>query len=104
MDWLEPWSPVTDPVTCQALEQQLRREIGATHRLAGCSVHLVARRRDTDDALFRLGDGRIAEVHLTWRTDRGADPHSPTTVIYGSLEAWARASMAPLHAEFARGT
>jgi hypothetical protein len=58
---------------------------------------LIARRDDTDDALFLLEDGRVAEVHMTWRKSAEPDPRWPATAIFASLEDWARERMAPLH-------
>src|SRR5262245_18239542 len=98
-EWLSPWYPVASPDICAGLEAQLRREISSRHVLHGQSVHLIARRDDTDDALFALADGRVAEVHLTWKNGREEDPRWPATGIYPSLDQWARESMAPLHEE-----
>jgi hypothetical protein len=80
-----------------ALERQLRREICKRHVLHGESVRLIARRADTDDALFALTGGRVAEVHLTWRQGTEPDPRWPGASIFPSLRHWARDSMVPLH-------
>jgi hypothetical protein len=98
-EWLEPWYPVSDPSICAGLENQLRLEISDRHVLAGERARLIGRRSDTDDALFELQDGRIAEVHMTWRTSTEPDPRWPATAIFGSLEEWRRNSMIPLHEE-----
>ena len=98
-EWLEPWYHVDDPTICGGLEQQLQREISARHVLSGERACLLARRADTDDALFELSNGRVAEVHLTWRQSTEPDPRWPATAIFGSLEEWARESMVPLHQE-----
>jgi hypothetical protein len=95
--WLAPWYAVTDNATCAGLEEQLRREIAPTHVLSGQTVRLIARRADTDDALFALSDGRVAEVHLTWRGSTETDPRWPATALYASLADWMREEMAPLH-------
>lgn len=57
---------------------------------------------DTDDALFALDDGRVAEVHLTWRQGTEPDPRWPFTALFPSLEDWMRLAMVPLHRELAR--
>jgi hypothetical protein len=101
--WLEPWYPVDEfgaeraVEMAAALEKQLRREICERHVLHGESVRLIARRADTDDALFALTGGRVAEVHLTWRRGTEPDPRWPDTRIFASLDQWVRESMAPLH-------
>lgn len=98
-EWLDPWYPVTDATICDALERQLRAEISSRHVLFRERVRLVARRSDTDDALFALSGSRVAEVHLTWSRQVEADPRWPMTVLFGSMEEWRRASMMPLHDE-----
>lgn len=103
VEWLEPWYPVGEfgaerGVEMAALmERQLRREICDRHVLHGVAVRLIARRADTDDVLFALDGGRLAEVHLTWRRGTEPDPRWPQTAIFGSLEDWRRESMIPLH-------
>ena len=101
--WLEPWYPVDEfgpekaVEMAAALEKQFRREICCSHVLHGESVSLIARRADTDDVLFALAGGRVAEVHLTWRRGTEPDPRWPDTRIFASLEEWRRESMVPLH-------
>lgn len=97
--WLSPWYAVDDSDIRAGLEAQLRREICSSHVLHGESVRLIARRDDTDDALFALAGGRVAEVHLTWKNGTEDDPRWPATGIFASLEMWARDSMVPLHEE-----
>ncbi|HEX2842622.1 hypothetical protein [Hyphomicrobium sp.] len=96
-DWLDPWYPIDDATTQTALEAQLRREISSGHVLYGETAQLIARRSDTDDALFQLEGARVAEVHLTWRKSPEPDPRWPATAIFSSLDEWARDAMAPLH-------
>ena len=102
--WLAPWYPIEDEDIAAALVRQLTVELSAQHALHGESVRLLARRGDTDDALFALNGGRVAEVHMTWRKSADTDPRWPATAIFASLDDWARESMVPLHAELsARG-
>jgi hypothetical protein len=91
--WLAPWYAVDASDT---LEAQLRREISDRHVLYDVPVTLIARREDTDDALFQLPDGRVAEVHLTWRQSVETDPRWPATTLYASLDRWRAESMIPL--------
>jgi hypothetical protein len=102
MEWLPPWYAVDEASVGQGLEGQLRMEISDRHILAGEAVRLIARRADTDDALFALEGRRVAEVHLTWKNGTEEDPRWPVTAIFASLEEWARDSMAPLHDELSR--
>ncbi len=104
--WLDPWYSVDDGDISAGLERQLAVEASPRHVLYGVKVRLIARRADTDDALFALADGRVAEVHLTWRTSAEPDPRWPATAIFTSLETWAAESMRPLYEELSqlRGT
>jgi hypothetical protein len=47
---------------------------------------LIDRKDHSVDALFVLTDGRVAEVHLTWRADN--HPEWPSTRLFASLDAW----------------
>jgi hypothetical protein len=98
-EWLDPWYGI-DAGKGVALERELSHEISPRHILSGEPVQLIARRRDADDALFALTDGRVAEVHLTWKNQMESDPRWPATSIYASREAWARENMRPLHREW----
>lgn len=97
--WLSPWYPVEDAATRAGLESQLRLEVSRGHVLHGAKVELIARRSDTDDALFAFGDGRIAEVHMTWSKRPEQDTRWPVTAIFASIEEWVGESMVPLHRE-----
>ncbi|WP_144083524.1 hypothetical protein [Hyphomicrobium nitrativorans] len=97
--WLDPWYPIVDEVVRHGVERQLMLEIPQSHILARESVRLIARRGDTDDALFALTEGRVAEVHMTWRRSPETEPHWPATAIFSSLAEWAAESMIPLHHE-----
>lgn len=102
-EWLEPWYPVTEFGAAKAqamgvaLEGELHKELCPVHILYGKRVCLIARRADTDDALFALDDGRVAEVHLTWRGSVEPDRRWPSTTIFASMEEWRARSMRPLH-------
>jgi hypothetical protein len=85
--WPEPWQPVADRERL-LLEQELQRELGDGHRLAGLSLKIVARRDDRDDVLVVIDSGVVAEVHLTWSGRREADPRWPTARIFGSMDEW----------------
>ena len=98
IEWLSPWCEA-DQSERDGLAAQLAKEIAVGHALDGERVILIARRTDTDDALFQLQDGRVAEVHMTWRQTRETDPLWPATSIFPSLTEWARKSMIPQHRE-----
>ena len=95
--WLAPWYGVDDEAERRGLEAELRREICDAHVLAGEPLTLLARRYDMDEALYLIAGGRVAEVHLTWSSERETDPRWPSTAIYASLEEWRERSMLPTH-------
>lgn len=100
--WLTPWYAVEDDPNMRAvIEAQLAREVGPRHALFNIPATLVARRQDNDDCLFRLADGRYADVHLTWRHSVEPDPRWPSAGIYETLEEWAENVMRPAHADWA---
>ena len=100
-EWLEPWYAVDDPAICAELEAQLKLEVSRKHALFAETARLIARRGDTDDALFALEGGRVAVVHLTWKKGPEPNPRWPVTAIFDTIEEWARKCMVPLHRETA---
>jgi hypothetical protein len=87
---LKPWLPVESATVRRSLEAELSREIGAGHLLFGMPAFAIGKRQDQDDVLFDLGDGRVAEVHLTWRGLQEEDSRWPKTSIYSSPAEWAK--------------
>ena len=80
------WEPLDDRETAGRLEAELRREIGsARHPLHRILVQAVARSTFSDDALYRLADGRFACVHLTWSRRPERDPRWPGGRFHASL-------------------
>lgn len=99
--WLSPWR-ATRPDEADKLEQELRREIGEKHLLAGRKAVAIGRNASSDDVLFALGDSReCAVVHLTWTSRPERDPRWPATVIFESVDKWASAGMVRDHDEYA---
>jgi hypothetical protein len=99
-DWLEPWTPMEHSNERSAIEGELERELNEAHPLFGLSAVALARRHDQDDVLFEIDEGRVAEVHLTWRSGRESDPRWPSTKIYESVFAWVEERMRPQHEEW----
>jgi hypothetical protein len=100
VQWLVPWFAVESGEQRSTLETELRQEIARTHVLFGLKVSALGHRRDQDDVLFALEDGRVAEVHLTWRGTAETDPRWPEMVFFPSLTAWVEEQMVPAHADW----
>jgi len=100
VEWLPPWK-----ATDEALDVELRREVGRGHPLEGRRAVAIARRMDQDGVLFWLPDrpGLVASVHLTWRGVRERDPRFPWTRIYDSVADWIEQEMRVDHADYRRG-
>ena len=71
----------------KAITNELRREVGAGHPLAGGQATVVARCTACDDVVMALTDGRLAVVHLTWSGRRERSPWPSTTVFGSAAEA-----------------
>jgi len=102
VEWLSPWYSIADNAAqVQAMEAELRRELGRGHPLFGVPVRAVARREDRDDVLFTLedGTGRVAVVHLTWTYSPPERPPWPSTMVFASWEEWAAEGMRADHDE-----
>jgi hypothetical protein len=83
--WPRGW---VDPPPGDGLVNELYNEVGEGHILHGKRVSALACRRASDDVLFGLEDGRIAQVHLTWTMKTEIRPIFPETMIFSSLEEW----------------
>jgi len=85
-DWDGDWYAITSEAERRELDEELRREVCPGHPLHSIDSSAVGRRCRRDDVLFRLSDGRYAQVHLTRRKE--ASPDWPSTDIYDSFDAW----------------
>ena len=85
-DWDGDWESIADEGERSRLKKELCRELCPTHVLYGLKVTALGRRRRRDDVLFRLADGRLAQVYLTYRAE--TDPRWPWTDVFQSFEAW----------------
>jgi hypothetical protein len=83
------WHAPSDEKPWDGLVKQIYKEVGNGHVLKGFQLQLLARRLDSDDAVFALHDGRVAEVHMTWRQDGPeTNPRFPATAVFPNFEEW----------------
>jgi hypothetical protein len=80
------WYAVTSDTERSELENELSREICSDHILHGVAASAIARRWRRDDVLFKLEDGKFAQIHLTRRPE--ASPNFPTVDIYETFAHW----------------
>lgn len=84
-EWDGDWESVSIGDAAWA-EEELRRELAPGHVLFDQSWAALGRRWRRDDFLFRLADGRFAQVHLTRHVE--TDPRWPAAGIFESFEDW----------------
>jgi len=95
MTFPKGWHAPTDEKPGSGLVEQLYKEVGDGHILKGFKVQLVARRFNSDDAVFALADGRVAEVHMTWKKGGPeTSPRFPATTIFHDIEEWLTSALA----------
>jgi hypothetical protein len=71
----------------QAVAEELGREAGGGHPLAGTEVAVVARCTACDDVVVKLPDERPAVVHLTWSGRVERSPWPRTAIFASAAEA-----------------
>ncbi len=81
---LPPWHPAGKHA--QALEKELRKEIGPGHLLHGRRIMALAFRNDPDDVLVAVNDPTypLAAVRLRW----GVSGDTPDMRRFSSIEEW----------------
>jgi hypothetical protein len=89
----EPWSPLNEE-QAESLVREAEREISTRQPLRGLSLVPIARSRLADDVLFKLDDGRVTDVHLTWSRSPEPPPF-PRCRVYSSFDEWSEKVMIP---------
>jgi hypothetical protein len=64
------------------------------HPWYGTKLTAIAHSRAADDVLFRIEDGGVADVHLTWSGQVEQTPW-PDHDVYASVEEWVQRVMIP---------
>lgn len=96
----EPWRELISS-EAEAFLREMRTELSPRHPLHGVNLKAIAASGQADDMLFQLDDGRVCQVHLTWR--RSAEqPPWPRHRMFATLEEWVREVMVPDHEDYAR--
>ncbi len=87
ISWMPPWYGIPPEEQATAFQSRLEVEITKAHTLWGQIALVVGRRRDQDEILVKLTDGRFAAIHLVWSDDpRSYSAEWPPAVIYKSLD------------------
>ena len=90
LNLLEPYYDAIEmeETNIQALINELKLELPENHILYNESVELIARKVDNDDIVLELMDGRIAVVHLTWKSKKENNGYPLTRVYKDEIEFW----------------
>jgi hypothetical protein len=97
--FLTPWFALSGD-RAKFFETELARELAPHHALYTKRRTAVAITGASDDVLYRLDDGKYAQVHLTHtRTAPETVPGVPPTGIFETLADWMIDKMLPDHVE-----
>jgi hypothetical protein len=91
--FLEPWRALSAE-QAESLLREAQAEISPSHPMYGANLVPMAHSRLADDVLFKLDDGRVAVLHLTWRRSPEPPPW-PSCRIYANIDEWAGQVMIP---------
>ena len=98
--YLDPWREAIAS-QAEAFLRELRTEVSPGHPLHATNLSAIARSVQADDVLFQLDDGRVCQVHLTWRGS--AEPNSwPRHRVFSTFEDWVQDVMIPDHEWYVR--
>ena len=94
----EPWRALISS-EADAILREIRTELSPGHPLHGVNLTAIATSRRADDVLFQLDDGRVCQVHLTWRMSADKPPW-PRHQMFSTLEDWVTEVMVPDHEDY----
>ena len=86
-EWPNHWRALDDPEARQFFVTELTEELGPGHPLYGKAV--VALAQNGDDILFRLINGKLTQVHLTY-ANKPERPPWPAHGVYDTFEEWSK--------------
>ena len=90
---VSPWH-APSASAAQSLIAEAEEEIAADHPLKGMINGVLARSSASDDVLFELKDGRVANVHLTWSRKPEQSPW-PRHTIFSNVDEWTDEILGP---------
>ena len=75
------YHPVEHESVIESREAELRREVDPDHGLLAHGATAIAECQHGDEVLYRLADGRYAQVLLTWSYGREEPPYPLTQIL-----------------------
>ena len=90
LNFLEPYWSAFDmkEESIDSLINQLQLELSDNHILSNKSIELIARKTNNNDIILKLENGRIAVVHLTWKSKKEIEGYPLTRLYKDKIEFW----------------
>lgn len=90
LKFIEPyWSAMEmDEKSRISLVEELQLELHDNHILQNETFELIARKTNNDDIVLELEDGRVAVVHLTWKSKTETNGYPITRIYKDKLDFW----------------
>lgn len=90
LEFIEPYWNVLemDENSIQTLLNEFKLELPDNHLLKGEKIDLVAKKTNNDDIVLELDDGRIAVVHLTWKSRKEIEGYPITRIYKDEIDFW----------------
>ena len=81
----ENWAALTDEDS-EYFSKEFYREADKSHALFDERMWAVARCKASDDILYKVHDGRYAQIHLTWAVE--TTPNFPDFDVFDTFNEW----------------
>ncbi|WP_199912809.1 hypothetical protein [Aquimarina aquimarini] len=90
LKFIEPyWGAIEmEEKSIQKLMDELELELPDDHLLLNENSELIARKTNNDDIVLELEDGRIAVVHLTWKSKKETNEYPITRIYRDKVDFW----------------
>ncbi len=92
LNFLEPyWDALEmEEKSIHSLINELKKELPKSHALFNESYELIARKTNNDDIVLELENGKLAVVHLTWKSKTEVDGYPITRIYENKIDFWNR--------------
>ena len=92
LNFIDPyWSAdKMEKSTIHSLMNELRLELNKHNQLYNAKCELIARKVNNDDIIIKLEDGKIAVVHLTWKSIEEIKGYPITRIYQNEIDFWTR--------------
>ena len=90
LNFLEPyWDAIEmDEENIESYIKELKIELSDNHFLNNKSFELIAKKMNNDDIVLKLEDGRIAVVHLSWKSKKENNNFPISRLYKDEIDFW----------------